>query len=536
MKLKRLGLILIGLFLSTGCMDTTDRFVLNPDGSGRVVHEIEFEPLNLSMGGDSDSKNSEADLKKTIREELEKVQGVEVWKDVEYERRQGKRIYFKGTAYFKDINAVKFHNSGTNFGLYNQIKFTKNNDEISIEITDKKDKEKADKPAKKLTEEQIEAKLQKNLDDYNSKKMLLAGMLGGLKVNRTFELPGTEQQATNVKALEANKYQFEFRGSQLLEIFDVMMQDKEQLREEIRAGRDPFNDGPKNDFMINKQLFGEEAGVKVVMSAAQKPLFDYAAEVAAAQKAYPAITKALGVTPKVILPSGKPGEFRVGAVRAIFEEDPDNEIRPFNFGPGYAIYIIGVLPQPAFAVTEGRLTVAKTDSGEDLLKESEWDRKINFPTLGKDKTTVGFDASLLIPSKRANKISELSGVLNYSVGSSIKSVDLGITSFTEGSQGTEFDAVVKTVGESDWNKGKYELAIKVAINRHKVKSIKLYDQTGNEVKFSQGYMASNDITTYTLTLSDGPAPTTGKIVLDVYENVTAYELPFTLTDIDLIKR
>jgi len=42
------------LLLTSGCFDTQEDFTLNPDGSGKVVHECTFQSLNLNGNGDNE--------------------------------------------------------------------------------------------------------------------------------------------------------------------------------------------------------------------------------------------------------------------------------------------------------------------------------------------------------------------------------------------------------------------------------------------------------------------------------------------------
>ena len=43
----------LGLLLfAGGCFDTTEDFTVNPDGSGKVVHECTFQSVNLNVGND----------------------------------------------------------------------------------------------------------------------------------------------------------------------------------------------------------------------------------------------------------------------------------------------------------------------------------------------------------------------------------------------------------------------------------------------------------------------------------------------------
>ena len=42
------------LLLTTGCFDTKEDFTINPDGSGKVVHECTFQAVNLNMGNENE--------------------------------------------------------------------------------------------------------------------------------------------------------------------------------------------------------------------------------------------------------------------------------------------------------------------------------------------------------------------------------------------------------------------------------------------------------------------------------------------------
>ena len=57
------------LLLTSGCFDTKDDITLNPDGSGKVVHECTFQPVNLSA--DNENQDTGQTLTNAVREVLE---------------------------------------------------------------------------------------------------------------------------------------------------------------------------------------------------------------------------------------------------------------------------------------------------------------------------------------------------------------------------------------------------------------------------------------------------------------------------------
>ena len=61
-----LALCLPTPLLLTGCFETNQEYTVNPDGSGKVVHESTFQRLNLSSGGEQ-AEPGEA-LREAIRD------------------------------------------------------------------------------------------------------------------------------------------------------------------------------------------------------------------------------------------------------------------------------------------------------------------------------------------------------------------------------------------------------------------------------------------------------------------------------------
>lgn len=97
------SLCLVATLLLTGCFDTKEDFTINPDGSGKVVHESVFPQADLSGGKDP----AEEVLRKAIAQVIEQSKGVEAWCNVSFQRMDDGRLFFKGTAYFKDLSQLK---------------------------------------------------------------------------------------------------------------------------------------------------------------------------------------------------------------------------------------------------------------------------------------------------------------------------------------------------------------------------------------------------------------------------------------------
>lgn len=84
------------------------RPVLNPDGSGKVVHRIVFPWPPAAF------PNLEEALREKVRNELELSHGVEAWSKPLVRRLDGPRneFEFAVTAYFRDVRRVRFYDQG----------------------------------------------------------------------------------------------------------------------------------------------------------------------------------------------------------------------------------------------------------------------------------------------------------------------------------------------------------------------------------------------------------------------------------------
>ena len=91
-------------FLLAGCFESKEEYVLNPDGSGKVIIVGSFETGMPGAPPSTDPK----DASKQVKELLEKSKGIDAWTNVTYEQTKEGRIAFKGTAYFPKIAEFGF--------------------------------------------------------------------------------------------------------------------------------------------------------------------------------------------------------------------------------------------------------------------------------------------------------------------------------------------------------------------------------------------------------------------------------------------
>ena len=520
------GLAALGFaFLLSACYETKQEFTLNPDGSGKVLHECSFQNVNLSNENDTSPEALQAAIAKTIKES----KGVDAWTDVSFKRLDDDRMWFRGTAYFKKIEDLEIPNqSMLQFAWKNQ-----GGGKADLTLNLKKSDNPKPKPdTAKLTPEERTKKIKDERAKFKQSKPMFAAMLGNLKQTVSFKLPGKVESHSNFKPNASGALGLTFEGSKMIDALEKLMADDAWLD---KNGFDAQN-SPALDNELGGLLFGEKAPVKASLSGASAPLFNYATEVTAALKGTEALQKRLGAVS--IAPPAK-GEalksIKVVGVRMVSAVDKKLDVRPFNYDESYTLAVLAELPGSVLDVTDkSSITSATTSDGTSLLKgERDWDRRLGFPKLSADKASVMFDIELKLPLAAAKGIKEISGTLQYRVAGSAKEVDLGLKSFKAGTKGTALGASIEEIKEG-WSKdGSQDMELKLNLDPDSLKSAFLVvNGAKTEIKRS-GYSSSGGITTFTFG-SKTAFPEKGSIVVELYDKVQTFDVPFKIENLSLL--
>lgn len=253
------------------CFEVEQEFTLNPDGTGKVVLDCVVQNFSL----DGNSEPSEENLKKSVATLIKDSKGVDAWRDITYAWTDDGRIKFKGTAYFSDISKLKFSNIGI---LTFDWSVKDGNGSLTMDFNESEDggeKKLASKDLE-LRKKEIVAERQK----FKQSKPMLSGFMAGLQHKAVFNLPGKEGTTTNFAEEKDGKLSVEVTGEKLLAAMDKLVNDDAWL---IANSFDP-QEGPSNVESMSEELFGKQGPVKAERTGLGKPLFDYATEVATAQK------------------------------------------------------------------------------------------------------------------------------------------------------------------------------------------------------------------------------------------------------------
>jgi hypothetical protein len=535
------------LLLTSGCFDTTEDFTINPDGSGKVVHECTFQAFNL---GDQKADPKEA-LLSAVREVIEHSKGVEAWRDVSFKTLDDGRLFFRGTAYFKNLSKLEIPNqtmldfdwkkASDGSGILD-LRTNKSADSeptvLSDDGTTKITVGKKSQPAStgKLSPEELSKKIKEERAQFQQAKPMIAGIFGNMKQTVIFHLPGKIVSSSNFTKDPAGTLTIKFEGAKFIEVMEKLVNDDEWCRKNGGTGFDDAQQKPVMDDDLDQLVFGEKAPVRATI-ASDAPLFNYAAEAAAAKLEFAKIEKQTGTSVAASVSPAQGGSLksvRVAGVRLIMESNQKRDLRPFNYDAEYSVALLVEFPGSIQSVTdESRLQVAVADDGTSLLPENDYNCKIHFPHLSTDKTAAMLEVRMQVPGAGVKGLKELSGRVNYTVSSGTKEVDLGIEDLKAGAAGTELGAKINSIDEG-WKKdGSQILHLRLNTNPDGIKSLSLLVDGIKTPLRQNGYGGGGNSYEFNYESTDA-FPAKGRLVAEVYDNIKAFEAPFKLENITLL--
>jgi hypothetical protein len=530
------ALLCLGL---AGCFDTKEEFTVNPDGSGKVVHECSFPQMVTLTGG---SEPNEESMKEALRKVLEGSKGVDAWRDVSYKRLDDGRLLFRGTAYFKSLSNLQILNQSAMAFEWRK----EGNGKVILSLSTNQhsaDEGLGVKPAPAaltdLPPEQQAARLKAERAKLLQMKPLLTSFFSTMKQQVTLHLPGNIVENSNFEPGPAGALALKFDGAKLLEVLDKLAADDQWVKSQL--ARSPSNlmltDPLAFDDSVNGMILGKSGPTRAVITSANTPLFDYASELAAAQKDFAKVQKQLGLSARAVAApaQGQPlKSLKVVGVRLVTQADKKQNWRPFNYDAGYTLALVAELPGSVLAVTdESAIATAIADDGASLLPTSGWKRRLHFPRLSPDRTSVLFEAELGLPAAGVKGLKELSGHLHYSVASGTREIDLGFDELKPGASGTELGAEIRAI-EGGWSKdGSQQMQLKLNVREENLRSVCVVVDGARTALERRGYSGGGD--SYTFTLESKRAfPAKGRLVAEIFDKVQTFEAPFKLENITLL--
>jgi len=512
----------LALLLSS-CYETKQEFTINPDGSGKVRHECSFQSVRINNEDDTSSEAPKAAIAKLIADS----KGVDTWTDVSFKRLEDGRIWFRGTAYFKKLEDLQIPNQSMFELAWKNLGGGRA--ELGLGYQ-KSEKTKPKKDFSKLSAAERANAIRMERAKFQQAKPMFAAVLGMMKQTVSITLPGKVESRSNFTSSPTGALGLNFEGAKLVEALEKLVSDDAWLE---KNGFD-MQSAPELDAEVAGLLFGEKAPVKAVVSEAAEPLFDYAAEVSAALKGNQALQKQLGVSIAPPSAGGALKSIQVVGVRMTSAVDKKLDLRPFHEDEGYALAVLAELPGSVLDITDkSAITTAVASDGTDLIKgDHDWDRRLSFPKLSKDKGHVVFDVLLKRPGPAVKGIKEVSGTLQYRVAGASKEIALGLKSLEVGSTGVELGASIEAIKQG-WEKDSQRIEIRLRLKPDDLKAAFLVENgTKTEIKRS-GYSGSGDFTKFTFE-HKAAFPKSGNIVVEIHDQLKTFDTPFKIENITLL--
>ena len=239
-----------------------------------------------------------------------------------------------------------------------------------------------------------------------------------------------------------------------------------------------------------------------------------------------------------VAPPAKGSELKslkVVGMRMITEVDKKLGVRPFNWDAGYTISLLAELPGSVLNISDkSAVTKAMTTEGVSLIRgDGDWERRLGFPELSTDKASVLFNLDLKVPPPGTTGIKELSGILQYRVAGGSKEVDLGLKTLTAGTKSDTLGASIEKVKEGWQKNGSQDMEIKLKLKPDDLKTVNVVVDGIKTELTRGGYSNSGDVTTFTFN-SKTAIPENGNIVVEVFDAVKSFDVPFKLENLTLL--
>lgn len=509
----------------TGCFDTKQEITLNPDGSGKAVIESSFVSADTVF---DNGRSPGGGASNFVRKLIEDAQGVEAWRDVSFRDTAEGRTWFRGTAYFSDLSKLKV-------SVAPFLRFAATTNPVGqLTLTTVADTppaipgstSKGDAPA---TVESIERERRQ----FRAAQPVLAAMVGTMKQDTVFRVPGAVRQASNFETVAPQALRIRWDGARLMAVMEELVFSEEVARKRL-AGIASSNLFGTDNF-VSEKLFGQRAPVFAVIQPGRKPLFDYAAEVAAARKTFPEIATALGLDQRPFEAAkpavdGTPARVRVTGIQWNFDG------KGAHGHGGYTLSLAAELPGTVLSVDKVSVDRAVTLEGASLLLPHRFGYGVSRSGVAKLLTNVNFTIQLGAPPVDSKGIAELSGFPECRAAGSVRAMSLVPGPLRDGSRGTEFGAQLDELRTHV--SGGDRIVLRARLAPEQLWSLKAVDDAGQTVRLEKhGMMAIGEERVYTF-VSTRPIPRAGRLVAEVMTEPAAgaplLRIPFSVTNVTLM--
>jgi hypothetical protein len=198
---------------------------------------------------------------------------------------------------------------------------------------------------------------------------------------------------------------------------------------------------------------------------------------------------------------------------------------------------MGTFEGSVAGIKQVQLLKAVSDNGTDLLPKYS----SIHPFLNNKKDAVSFSMMLLPLPKGAQGFSEISGRCMVAVSAGIKTIDAGLKELKTGAESLSTGVKIITIKTDERfsnmkrmeEKKREVLELQIKSNSEAIKKVKLMDENNTELKLERYGSTSNQDECRMSFAVDGKIPEKGKIVIEMYDKIKEYIVPFHLDNIKI---
>jgi hypothetical protein len=283
------------LFLGA-CVDQDQKFIINPDGSGKMVTNMVLHVNPQQLGGGIESGGRDMS-RQVILQLIRGTAGVEVWSDLSQEQTPDGKTKIRATAYFPDVNKFTMSaGGGREAGSGNPTLTSKmNGSDWVLEVGTPSTAAAAPPGGATKSPEEIQSAVQQAQQQWQATKGFLVPMMQEAKMRTSVVIGGTVKSTVGFAKESDNTGLMQFNGPKIVEAIDKMVMDPKVVEEAMARGGDMMSvlrDEKRMQKVIMESIT-DGKGMPKIVATAGAPAFDYKAEVEKAKASQTAEVKSL---------------------------------------------------------------------------------------------------------------------------------------------------------------------------------------------------------------------------------------------------
>lgn len=280
----------ISIFIS-GCLDTEEKIMLNPDGSGKALIRVKTSAaLNIGFG---EKREEASDMARQFAvKTIASAEGVDAWFDVAYSQNEKGDLEFSGIAYFSDLNQFSAGSMGGGDPVSGNEKsgwkMSADGGAILLSYIPPSFEDGAafgEPPA------DVGEKVAEMRENFRESELVMKRLLADYNGKMGIKVAGEIQSVMTFEKLGKDVASIAYSGEGLVDAIEEVLMDDKLVRELTAKGAFAEGDQATPPREVFERLYG--GSVFEIRFVPGQALFDYRAEVAKVNAAMTADFKSL---------------------------------------------------------------------------------------------------------------------------------------------------------------------------------------------------------------------------------------------------